>query len=64
MLEGRAKSLYLIDSVKSIRASHHNPEVKELYAKFLGEPLGEKSHKLLHTTYVPRYPKELEAIYK
>lgn len=60
----RAKSLYLIDSVKSIRASHHNPEVKELYAKFLGEPLGEKSHKLLHTTYVPRYPKELEAIYK
>jgi len=28
--------------------------VKALYEEFLGKPLGEKSHHLLHTHYVKR----------
>lgn len=63
-VKARANALYLIDSVKNERASHQNPEVKELYNSFLGKPLSEKSHELLHTTYKPSYPKELECLYK
>ncbi|MCK5107390.1 MAG: iron hydrogenase small subunit, partial [Nanoarchaeota archaeon] len=31
-----------------------NPIVKKIYAECLGEPLSEKAHKLLHTTYTKR----------
>ncbi|MCX7598911.1 MAG: iron hydrogenase small subunit, partial [Armatimonadetes bacterium] len=37
-----------------IRRSHENPSIKRLYEKFLGHPLSERSHHLLHTHYVPR----------
>lgn len=50
----RAKALYDIDMAKSVRKSHDNPAIKELYKEFLGEPGGEKAHDLLHTTYVKR----------
>lgn len=50
----RAKALYDIDFAKSVRKSHENPAIKELYAEFLGEPGGHKAHKLLHTSYVKR----------
>jgi iron-only hydrogenase group A len=51
----RAKALYFDDSeVQQLRQSHENPAVKQLYEKFLEEPLGEMSHKLLHTHYVER----------
>jgi len=50
----RMKSLYEIDERSSIKVSHKNPEVIELYDKFLGEPLSHKSHKLLHTSYQKR----------
>ncbi|MBI5119149.1 iron hydrogenase small subunit [Candidatus Poribacteria bacterium] len=51
----RAQALYLDDGeVQQFRQSHENPGVKELYEKFLKEPLGEMSHKLLHTHYVKR----------
>ncbi|MBI4832747.1 MAG: iron hydrogenase small subunit [Candidatus Lindowbacteria bacterium] len=51
----RAKALYLDDGeVQMIRQSHENPAIKELYDDFLKEPLGELSHKLLHTHYVNR----------
>ena len=30
--------------------------IQQLYAEFLGEPLGEKSHQLLHTGYYKRKP--------
>ena len=39
---------------RPVRASHHNAAVQRLYAEFLGEPLGEKSHHLLHTHYAAR----------
>jgi iron only hydrogenase large subunit-like protein len=53
-IKARMKSLYDIDDRDSIKVSHKNPEIVELYAKFLGEPLGHKCHELLHTHYDER----------
>lgn len=50
----RAEAIYSEDAGMPIRKSHENPEVIEVYSKFLGEPLGHKSHDLLHTHYKPR----------
>lgn len=50
----RMKALYRIDEDETIKVSHKNPEVIELYTKFLGEPLSHKSHELLHTHYSKR----------
>jgi NADH-quinone oxidoreductase subunit G len=51
----RAEALYLDDAeVREFRQSHENPAIKEAYDKFLKEPLGHKSHKLLHTHYTKR----------
>jgi iron only hydrogenase large subunit-like protein len=51
----RAQALYHDDKhVQKFRQSHENPAVKQLYETFLYEPLGERSHKLLHTHYVKR----------
>lgn len=55
----RAKALYQEDASKTLRKSHENPEIKALYADYLGAPNSHKAHKLLHTHYVkrPRYSK-------
>lgn len=50
----RAEAIYSEDEEMPIRKSHENPEVTEIYKHFLGEPLGHKSHDLLHTHYKPR----------
>mgnify|MGYP000923001727 CR=1 FL=1 len=50
----RKKSIYQHDVNLSIRKSHENPAIKEIYKEFLKEPLGNKSHELLHTKYVSR----------
>ncbi len=50
----RAEAIYSEDEEMVIRKSHENPEVTEIYKHFLGEPLGHKSHDLLHTHYKPR----------
>lgn len=50
----RIKGIYQIDENMKLRKSHENPAVLSLYQEFLGEPLGHKSHELLHTTYRPR----------
>lgn len=50
----RIAGIYEGDSAMKIRKSHENPAVQELYKEFLGAPLGEKSHHLLHTSYIPR----------
>ena len=52
--KARAASIYHEDEGKTIRKSHENPAVKALYEEFLGKPLGEKSHHLLHTHYKER----------
>jgi len=50
----RAEAIYREDAGKPIRKSHENPSVTAIYKEFLVEPLGEKSHHLLHTTYTAR----------
>ena len=50
----RAKALYSEDAAMTLRKSHENPVVKEIYDTFLGEPGSHKAHDILHTTYVKR----------
>jgi iron-only hydrogenase group A len=51
----RAQALYHDDkNVQQYRQSHENPSIKAIYQDYLIEPLGEMSHTLLHTHYVPR----------
>jgi len=52
--QARIRALQKEDEGKSLRKSHQNPQVQQLYQEFLGEPLGERSHRLLHTHYLPR----------
>lgn len=47
----RISSLYTEDERLTKRRSHENPEILEIYEKFLGTPLSETSEKLLHTEY-------------
>ena len=47
----RRNALYDDDRGMAVRKSHENPEIKKIYKDFLGAPLGEKSHSLLHTHY-------------
>lgn len=50
----RMKAIFSEDEGKQVRMSHENPAIAALYRDFLGEPLGEKSHHLLHTHYQAR----------
>ncbi len=50
----RMQALYKIDQSEKLRVSHQNQGVKRLYEEFLGKPLGETSHRLLHTRYSHR----------
>jgi iron only hydrogenase large subunit-like protein len=52
--KARAAAIYTEDEKMTIRKSHENPEVIQLYKEFLGKPLGHKSHELLHTKYTRR----------
>ena len=56
-IRARMKALYTIDGQESMRVSHANTEVERLYKEFLGEPLGHRSHELLHTHYTCREAK-------
>ena len=52
--EHRIKGIYERDKKLPLRKSHENPEIQAIYKEFLKEPLGHKSHQLLHTYYTPR----------
>ena len=47
----RREGLFNCDKANELRKSHENPEIIELYDTWLGKPLGEKAHNLLHTHY-------------
>ena len=49
MADVRGPKLYQMDEKRPLRFSHENPEVARLYDEYLGKPLGERSHALLHT---------------
>ncbi|MCK4998252.1 MAG: [FeFe] hydrogenase, group A [Anaerohalosphaera sp.] len=55
-LKKRAEALYDIDRKKTIRRSLDNPDIQQLYKKFLHSPLSKVSHKLLHTHYQAKTP--------
>ena len=57
VLKARMDAIYKEDFNKPIRKSHENPEIIQLYEEFLGKPLSEKSHHLLHTQYFS-HPKQ------
>ena len=50
----RLSALYAEDTGLELRKAHQNPEVIQLYEEFLDEPLSEKAHDLLHTSYIKR----------
>lgn len=50
----RIEAIYDIDQDLPLRKSHKNPDIIKLYEEYLGEPLGHKSHELLHTHYHTR----------
>lgn len=50
----RLEAIYREDEGKEFRKSHENPFITKLYKEFLVEPLGHKSHQLLHTSYTKR----------
>jgi NADP-reducing hydrogenase subunit HndD len=59
ILKARQAAIYKEDAGKAIRKSHENPEIIKLYEEFLGKPLGEKSHHLLHTEYFDKSKKDI-----
>ena len=51
ILQARTQALYREDCGKQLRKSHENPFIIQLYEEYLGKPLSEKAHALLHTHY-------------
>lgn len=54
ILKKRQMAIYSEDKNKTIRKSHENPYIIQLYEEFLGKPMSEKAHHLLHTRYFDR----------
>lgn len=57
ILKARTKAIYAEDAGKPIRKSHENPYIIKLYEEFLGKPMSEKAHHLLHTAYFDKSKK-------
>lgn len=55
ILKKRAAAIYREDEGKTIRKSHENPYIKELYANYLEKPMSHKAHDLLHTKYFKKH---------
>jgi iron only hydrogenase large subunit-like protein len=54
------EAIYKEDKNKTLRKSHENPYIIKLYEEFLGKPMSEKAHHLLHTHYLD---KKMRVIY-
>ena len=54
IVRARHAAIYEADRKMPIRKSHENPEIIELYDKYLGKPGSHRAHELLHTTYIKR----------
>lgn len=51
IIKARFDAIYREDAGKKIRKSHENPYIVKLYEEYLGHPLSDKAHHLLHTHY-------------
>ena len=49
----RTAAMYSIDERSTIRKSHENPILKQIYKDYIGKPGDHKAHELLHTHYTP-----------
>ncbi len=49
MVAARMQALYKLDRGSFVRFAHENEEIMRLYQEVLEKPLGEKSHRWLHT---------------
>ena len=49
--KARIDSLYKKDAEMTLRKSHENPSIRQLYEEFYGKPLSEMAEKMLHTMY-------------
>jgi NADP-reducing hydrogenase subunit HndD len=56
----RAKALYAEDQDNTLRSSHLNPDILNLYRDFLGEPGSKIAHHYLHTHYSAKAALNLE----
>jgi hydrogenase, Fe-only len=52
--EKRAAALYSEDERQTVRQSHNNAQIQQLYTDYLEKPNSHKAHELLHTTYEGR----------
>lgn len=59
ILKARTAAIYQEDAGKPIRKSHENPYILKLYEDFLGKPMSEKAHHLLHTHYFDKGQKDI-----
>ncbi len=47
----RSDKLYVLDANRTLRQSHNNPDVQEVYKQFLEKPLSHLAEKLLHSEH-------------
>ena len=52
--EKRIQALYDKDASITLRNSHDNPQIKQIYEEFFDAPLSPLAEKLLHTSYHER----------
>ena len=50
----RMAALYRRDGALTVRKSHENPQIRQVYAEFYDQPLSERAETMLHTTYTDR----------
>lgn len=59
VLTARTMAIYREDANKPCRKSHENPYITALYDEFLGHPMSDKAHHLLHTHYFDKSKSEI-----
>lgn len=59
ILKARTAAIYQEDAGKPVRKSHENEYIIKLYEEYLGKPMSEKAHHLLHTHYFAKGPKDI-----
>lgn len=56
IIRARQQAIYEEDRRLPLRKSHENPYIIKLYEEYLGHPMSELSHELLHTEYFEKQP--------
>jgi NADP-reducing hydrogenase subunit HndD len=59
ILKARTAAIYREDAGKPVRKSHENEYIKKLYEEYLGKPMSDKAHHLLHTHYFDKGNKDI-----